>query len=89
MKYYLAIDLGASSGRHIIGYLKDGEIKLEEVYRFKTEMDDSIDGLVWDIPRIFKEIKNGIKVAFQKYNQIESLSIDTWGVDYVLLNNDN
>ena len=88
MKYYLAIDLGASSGRHIIGYLKDGEIKLEEVYRFKTEMDDSIDGLVWDIPRIFKEIKNGIKVAFQKYNQIESLSIDTWGVDYVLLNND-
>ena len=86
MKYYLAIDLGASSGRHIIGYLKDGEIELEEIYRFKTGMDKSDDGLVWDLSRLFEEIKNGIKMAFHKYKNIESLSIDTWGVDYVLLN---
>ena len=88
MKYYLAIDLGASSGRHVVGHFENGEFKLEEIYRFKTEMDDSSDGLVWNIPRILREIKNGIKVAFEKYNNIESLSIDTWGVDYVLMNGD-
>ena len=88
MKYYLAIDLGATSGRHVVGYLEKGEIKLEEIHRFKTEMDDSSNGLVWDIPRIFNEIKSGIKKAFTQYSNIESISIDTWGVDYVLLNGD-
>lgn len=88
MKYYLAIDLGASSGRHVISYIKDGEFVLDEIHRFKTLMDDSPDGLVWDIPRIFDEIKRGIKRAFHKYPKIESLSIDTWGVDYVLMNGD-
>lgn len=86
MKYYLAIDLGASSGRHIVGHLENGKIILEEVHRFKTGMDDSNDGLVWNIARLFKEIVRGIKIAFKKYPNIESLSIDTWGVDYVLLN---
>ena len=88
MKYYLAIDLGASSGRHVVGHFENNELKLEEVYRFRTEMDDSSNGLVWNIPRILKEIKFGIKKAFQKYHEIESLSIDTWGVDYVLMNGD-
>ena len=88
MKYYLAIDLGASSGRHVIGYQENGEIVLNEVYRFKTLMDDSPDGLVWDIPRIFNEIKTGIKKAFEEYPVIESIAIDTWGVDYVLMNGD-
>ena len=88
MKYYLAIDLGATSGRHVVGYIKDGEIVLEEIHRFKTCMNDSPLGLVWDIPRLFNEIKIGIKKAFEKYKVIESLSIDTWGVDYVLMNGD-
>lgn len=88
MKYYLAIDLGASSGRHIVGHLENGEIIIDEVYRFKTEMDDSPNGLVWNIPRLYKEILEGIKIAFKKYKNIESLSIDTWGVDYVLMNKD-
>lgn len=88
MKYYLAIDLGASSGRHVIGYLDNGKIVLEEIHRFKTCMDESNNGLVWDIPRLFNEIKIGIKKAFVKYKDIESLSIDTWGVDYVLMNED-
>ena len=86
MKYYLAIDLGASSGRHIVGHLENGNIILEEVHRFKTGVDDSNNGLVWNIARLFKEIVRGIKIAFKKYTNIESLSIDTWGVDYVLLN---
>ena len=85
MKYYLAIDLGASSGRHVVGHFDNGKYILEEVYRFKTEMDDSLNGLVWNIPRILREIKTGIKIAFKKYKEIESLSIDTWGVDYVLM----
>lgn len=88
MKYYLAIDLGATSGRHVISYLKDGEFVLEEIHRFKTGMDDSKDGLVWNIPEFFNQIKVGIKKAFDKYGKIESLSIDTWGVDYVLMNGD-
>lgn len=88
MKYYLAIDLGASSGRHIIGYKNQGEIKLEEIHRFKTGMDESRDGLIWNIDRLLKEIIKGIKLAFQKYPNIESISIDTWGVDYVLMNGD-
>ena len=86
MKYYLAIDLGATSGRHIVGHLEKGEYKLDEIYRFKTGMDETKDGLTWDISRLFNEIKEGIKLAFKKYPNIESLSIDTWGVDYVLMN---
>ena len=88
MKYYLAIDLGASSGRHIIGYKDQGEIKLEEIHRFKTGMDESRDGLIWNVERLLKEIIKGIKSAFKKYPNIESISIDTWGVDYVLMNGD-
>jgi rhamnulokinase len=88
-KYYLAIDLGASSGRHIIGYVKNNEIVLKEIYRFKTSMEESIDGFVWDFNRIFCEVKNGIKKAFKRYPNIVSLAIDAWGVDYVLMNGDN
>lgn len=88
MKYYLAIDLGATSGRHVIGFQNGGKIILKEIHRFKTQMDDSPDGLVWDIPRIYNEIKFGIKKAFEEYPVIESISIDTWGVDYVLINGD-
>lgn len=88
MKYYLAIDLGATSGRHVIGFQNGGKIILKEIHRFKTQMDDSPDGLVRDIPRIYNEIKFGIKKAFEEYPVIESISIDTWGVDYVLINGD-
>ena len=88
MKYYLAVDLGASSGRHIVAYKEKGEIVLDEVHRFKNGVIESKDGLVWDIPELLKEIKEGIKKAFQKYRTIESISIDTWGVDYVLMNGD-
>ena len=88
MKYYLAIDIGASSGRHIIGWKENGKIETEELYRFPNGMDEVDGHLVWDTDRLFREIKTGIKVAFEKYPKIESLSIDTWGVDYVLLKGD-
>ena len=88
MKYYLAIDIGASSGRHIVGYVENGEIKTSEVYRFPNGMDNVDGSLVWNTERLFAEIKCGIKAAHEKFGKIESLSIDTWGVDYVLLSGD-
>ena len=88
MKYYLAIDIGASSGRHIVGWLENGEIMTEELHRFPNGMDERDGHLVWDTERLFTEIKAGIKKAFAKYPKIESLSIDTWGVDYVLMRGD-
>ena len=77
-KYFLAIDLGASSGRHVVGYLKNGNVVLNEVHRFITGMDDSKDDKVWDLERIFNEIKIGISKAFAKYTNIESLCYITW-----------
>lgn len=88
-KYYLAIDLGASSGRHIVGWQEAGEIKTKEIYRFENHMDNKSGHLVWDTKRLFTEIKNGLKLAFEQYERIESLAIDTWGVDYVLLKDGN
>lgn len=88
MKYYLAVDIGASSGRHIVGWVADGKIETEELYRFYNGMDEKDGHLVWDTERLFREIKAGLKIAFEKYPEIESMSIDTWGVDYVLLKGD-
>ena len=87
-KYYLAIDLGASSGRHIVGWVENGSIQTAEVYRFSNSITRLDDHLTWDIDRILFHIKEGIRIAKDKFGQIESLSIDTWGVDYVLLRGD-
>ena len=87
MKYYLAIDIGASSGRHIVGWLENNEICTEEVYRFKNGVKEENGHLIWDIEYLFEEVRKGIAVAREQY-EISSLSIDTWGVDYVLLKND-
>ena len=87
-KNYLAIDIGASSGRHIVGWLENGVLCTEEVYRFPNSVR-WVDGhLEWDIDSLFTNVKQGIREAFAKYPNIESLSIDTWAVDYVLLKND-
>lgn len=85
MKYYLAIDIGASSGRHIVGWLEDGKLKTEEVYRFKNGTDTKDGKLVWDTERLFAEIKNGLKAAKEKGHVPSYIGIDTWAVDYALL----
>ena len=85
LKYCLAIDIGASSGRHIVGWMEDGICRNEEVYRFANGVQSEEGHLVWDIRSLFENVKAGIRAAFEKYPQIASLSIDTWGVDYVLL----
>lgn len=88
MRYYLAIDIGASSGRHIVGWREDGALQTKEVYRFPNGVHDQDGHLVWDIHSLYESIVNGIREAFKQYPAIESLSIDTWGVDYVLLRGD-
>ena len=88
MKYYLAIDIGASSGRHIVGWKEDGTLKSKEVYRFSNGNKTENGHLIWDIATLVKEVKTGIDAAVACFGEIKSLSIDTWGVDYVLLRGD-
>lgn len=85
MKYYLAIDIGASSGRAIVAHSIGGEIISDEVYRFPNNVTECEGHLIWDIPSLYSNIKQGIKAAFAKYPRIESMAIDTWGVDYCLV----
>ncbi len=85
MRVYLAVDIGASSGRHIAGWLEDGELKTREVFRFPNGVK-AVDGhLTWDVGALLGYVKEGIHKAREEFGRIESLSIDTWGVDYVLL----
>lgn len=88
-RYYLAIDIGASSGRHMLASMKDGKMQLEEVYRFPNGMDDKNGTLCWDVDRLFAEIKNGLKKCKEIGKIPVSMGIDTWGVDYVLLDKDD
>lgn len=61
MKYYLAIDIGASSGRHMLSWIEDGKMRLQEVYRFYNGMDQVDGDLCWDVGRLFAEIVAGMK----------------------------
>ena len=85
MKRYLAIDIGASSGRHIVGWREHGELRTEEVYRFPNGVKEQDGHLTWDIEALEAHVKAGIDEAQKKYPEIVSLSVDTWGVDYVLM----
>ena len=91
MKRYLAADFGAGSGRVIVGtwLAASNEIQLEEIHRFENNQK-MIDGhLRWDFEALFNELKTGLKKAFAKYgDEIESIGVDTWGVDYGLLDED-
>ena len=88
-RYYLAVDIGASSGRHMLAGMQDGKMQLEEVYRFPNGMDDKNGTLCWDVDRLFTEIKNGLKKCKEIGKIPVSMAIDTWGVDYVLLDQDD
>ena len=88
MDYYLAIDIGASSGRHIVGWMEKGALQTEEVYRFPNGVEQEDGHLTWNAGKLFREVKAGLRAAFERFPNISSLSIDTWGVDYVLLKGD-
>ena len=87
--YYLAIDIGASSGRHILGYLKDGKLEMEEIHRFENGIAEKNGEFCWDFDRLFTEIKTGMKKCKEMGKIPVSVGVDTWGVDYVLLDNNN
>ncbi len=83
--YHLGVDIGASSGRHIIGWVEDGVMKYEEVYRFYNGLDDVDGTLCWNTERLFSEIKAGMKKCAEIGKVPATMAIDTWGVDFVLL----
>ena len=89
MKRYLAADFGAGSGRVIVGTPSAEGIQLEEIHRFENNQK-MIDGhLRWDFQALFNELKTGMKKAFAQYgDEIESIGVDTWGVDFGLLDKD-
>lgn len=88
-KYYLAIDIGASSGRHMLASIVNGKMVLEEIHRFSNGMVNKDGHLCWDIKRLFEEILHGLRKCREKGKVPSYLGIDTWGVDYVLLDAKN
>ena len=84
-RYYLAIDIGASSGRHILAHKKDGRIVLEEIYRFPNGMQEHNGHKVWNVDQLFGEIQTGMKKCADIGKIPYSMGIDTWAVDFVLL----
>lgn len=84
-QYYLAIDIGASSGRHILAHMECGKMVLEEIHRFPNGMTEQDGELVWDIDGLFEQIKTGMKKCAQAGKIPVSVGIDTWAVDFVLL----
>lgn len=87
--YYLAIDIGASSGRHILGHLENGKIILEEMHRFPNGNVEKDGELTWDIDGLFREIINGMKKCKEAGKIPVSVGIDTWAVDIVLLDEED
>ena len=85
-RYYLACDLGAESGRVMLGCLEDGRITLEEIHRFANGAVSVLGSLRWDVLRIFDELKAGLRKAAARGLPVASVSVDSWGVDYVLIN---
>ena len=84
-KTYLAIDIGASSGRGILAYVKDGKLVTEEIYRFSNHPLEKEGGLIWDVDHLFHEILQALRCCDIEDRRPDYVGIDTWGVDYVLL----
>ena len=90
---YLAIDLGASSGRAVVGVLDGGRVRLHEVHRFRTPLaeraqPDGGTALMWDLGALWREVLAGVRLAVRLAPGLRSVSVDTWGVDYVPLGAD-
>ena len=83
--YYLAIDIGASSDRHILGSIENGKLRLEEIYRFENGIKNENGTLIWDTENLFSHVKMGIARCKDIGKLPKTVAIDTWGVDYVLL----
>ena len=88
-RVHLAIDIGASSGRHIAAWREDGEIKMQEVYRFPNLPKEENGHLIWDLEALCREVVNGLKACADAGIKPNSVGIDTWAVDYVLLDGED
>ena len=87
-KFFFAVDLGATSGRTIIGNMTDGSFSLEEVTRFPNNLIEQGNHYYWDIYALYYEIIKGLKEVAKRGLEITSIGIDTWGVDFVLIGDD-
>lgn len=87
-KVYLAADFGGGSGRVIAGWLEDGKLVMEEVHRFGNRQVRLGDHVYWDFPALFEDMKVGLRKAASKGYAVESIGIDTWGVDFGLIDRD-
>lgn len=87
-EYYLGIDIGASSGRHILTHIEDGKMILEEIHRFPNGMEKKDGELCWNTEALFKEILTGMKKCAELGKIPVSVGIDTWAVDFVLLDDE-
>lgn len=87
-KYFFAVDLGATSGRTIVGTLDEGKVVLEELTRFDNNLIEANGHFYWDIYALYFEIIKGLKAAKQRDLCITSIGIDTWGVDFVCVAED-
>ena len=88
-RYFFAVDLGATSGRTIIGTLTEGKIQLEELTRFENNLIETGGHFYWDIFALYNEIIKGLKLVAKRQLPIVSIGIDTWGVDFVCIGEDN
>lgn len=88
-QYYLAIDIGASSGRHILGHMEDGKMVLEEIHRFPNGMKEKDGHKCWDTEALFSAIVEGMKKCKEAGKIPVSMGIDTWAVDFVLLDKED
>ena len=82
---YLAVDFGGGSGRVIAGSLLQGKLELEEVHRFTNRQVKLGNHVYWDFPALFEDMKTGLKLAAQKGYRVKGIGIDTWGVDFGLI----
>ena len=85
MSTFLAIDLGATSGKIFAFQLREDLLKMEEIYRFPNFPVKVGNSIFWDVLRLWREVKHGISLACSKFEDLSSLAVDTWGLDFVLL----
>ena len=85
MATHIAVDFGAGSGRVIAGSASEGGLEIEEIHRFANRQIKLGDRIYWDFPALFEEMKNGLKMAAGRFDDIKSIGIDTWGVDFGLV----
>ena len=88
-KYYFAVDLGATSGRTILGSLADGRLEQEELTRFPNNLIETGGHFYWDIYALYYEMIKGLQEVARRGIQLVSIGIDTWGVDFVMIADDN